>query len=314
LSPRAGPDTVARVRISSLLAATIPFVALAGCGAAQGGGTADNAASPGPMGSSTNTAVCSPLPTAPGSQRVVAMPAAEREALEARLAGGPVAVKQEGCKLVVVPACELRADTRYTPEAEEKTITLSNGADVDRDVPLGKERFDAALSAGHPLTVKLAQAGRFTFGGATATTDAKAACQEATHVIRAFTVGAFEVAEAGSGATVEKAGDREACGKGSGSGKPAAGCGSLVSIELVALHASDDIEERPHKPSSPITPPSPITGPAEMAGGDGKPGGMVGGTPRGEQLGGESEGRGVTGKDQGRPLKFCPPKDPLCAY
>ncbi|MDI1484581.1 hypothetical protein [Polyangium sp. y55x31] len=292
------------MRILSLLVATIPLVSLAACGASPGH------VAPGPPGPPPGEeAVCSPLPDKPGSQRLVALPAAEREALEKRLEEGPVAVKLAGCKLVVVPACELRASAQYRAEPEDGSFTLSNEADVEREVPLGKGRLGAVVSGGRTLRVKLAQAGRFTFGGATATPEATEACKEATHVVRGYTIGAFEVAESASGTPVEKAGDTEACGKGAANATtPPAGCGALVSIDLVGLNlgADDDVDVDRVEIKQP---PAPITG--EAARGDEASEGSVGGVDRSAPSRGPSPG-----KEGGKPKpgKHCAPDDPLCAY
>ncbi|MDI3290604.1 hypothetical protein [Polyangium sp. 15x6] len=290
------------MRILSLLVATIPLVSLAACGAAQNHAVERSSPMSPPPGES---ALCSPLPNEPASQRVVALPAAEREALEKRLEEGPVAVKLEGCKLVVVEACELRASAQYEAAAEDGSFTLSNEADVEREVPLGKGRLGTVVNGGRAIKVKLAQAGRFTFGGATATPEATQACKEATHVVRGYTIGAFEVAESASGAPVEKAGDTEACAKGAANATtPPAGCGALVSIDLVALHMGDDDARRVELQR----PPSPITGEARAAEGSD---GFVGGVDRDAPARGASEG-----KDGGKPKpgKHCAPNDPLCAY
>ncbi|MDI1451263.1 hypothetical protein [Polyangium sp. 6x1] len=295
------------MRISSLLAATISLVAVAGCGGAAPPDAPHDVAR-GPLGPPPDAAVCSPLPDAPGSQRVVALLAAERDALEKRLADGPVALKLEGCRLVVVPACELRASARYTSAPEDGTLTLSSEADVEREVPLGKARLGAVMSGGHALQVKLAHAGRFSFVGATASPDAVQACKEATHVVRGYTIGAFEVAEEGSGATVEKAGDREACAKGSANvTTPPSGCGALVSIDLVALHSADDDIDRDARkgPDKPISP-APPTEAAQGGDGGAVPGGGFVGGVRGSTMKDAQEG----GKPQ--PKKHCAPDDPLC--
>ncbi|MDC3957595.1 hypothetical protein [Polyangium jinanense] len=290
------------MRILSLLVATIPLVSLAACGAAQ-----NHAVERGPMAPPPGeSALCSPLPNEPASQRVVALPAAEREALEKRLEEGPVAVKLEGCKLVVVKACELRASAAYRAAPEDGSFTLSNEADIEREVPLGKGRLGTVVNGGRALEVKLAQAGRFTFGGATATPEATEACKEATHVVRGYTIGAFEVAESASGAPVEKAGDTEACAKGAANATtPPAGCGALVSIDLVALDLGADDDTRRVEVSRP---PSPITGEGKR---DEDADGFVGGVDQGAPARGA-----VDVKEEGKPKpgKHCPPKDPLCAY
>jgi len=290
------------VRILSLLVATIPLVLLAGCGASHEHAAPAPTMGP-PRATEAAEAMCSPLPDKPARQRVVGMPAAEREALEKRLEEGPVAVKLEGCKLVVVPACELRASAQYTAAREEGSFTLSSEADVEREVPLGKGRLGVVMSGGRAIHVKVAQAGRFTFGGATASPAATQACKEATHVVRGYTIGAFEVAEAASGATVEKAGDAEACAKGEANATtPPAGCGALVSMDLVALDMGDDVAHRIElqRPANPIP-----RGETKPEGADGFVGGVDSSAP--------AQG-GPTGKDGGKPQKHCAPNDPLCAY
>lgn len=290
------------MRILSLLVATIPLVSLAACGAASPGHVA-----PGPMGPPPGEeAVCSPLPDNPASQRVVALPAAERVALEKRLEEGPVALRLEGCKLVIVPACELRASAEYKAEPEDGSFTLSNEADVEREVPLGKGRLGTVVSGGRALKVKLAQAGRFTFGGATATPEATEACKEATHVVRGYAIGAFEVAESASGTPVEKAGETEACAKGAANATtPPAGCGALVSIDLVALNlgADDDVDKDATR-----RPPKPITG-ADKAAESSES--FV------DDIDSGAPGRGANEAKEGgkpKPGKHCAPNDPLCAY
>ncbi len=290
------------MRIEKLLASLMPLFAFAACG----GAPQHEMVAQGPIAlPPANNGECSPLPEEPSTQRIVSLPAAEREALEKRLVEGPVGVKLEGCTLVVVPACELRASAVYKSQPAEASLTLSTEGDVEREMPIAKDRLAPALRGG-AIQVKLVHAGRFAYGDATATPEALEACKGATHMIRGYTVGAFEVVQA-SGATMEKSGDREGCAKGTGSSAPPSGCGALVSMDLVAWKAGPDVSPtkspeiqglvRPRGPS-PIT--SPITTTDRV---------MPDNTA--EHAGEGEGGNNITGegKDGG-----CEPRDPLCAY
>jgi hypothetical protein len=298
------------VRISSIFACTMQLIALAGCGAAVQSGSG----APGPSAELS----CRSLPEGLSAQHVVALPLEERDALQKRLLEGPVAVTLEGCRLVVVQGCEMRASATYEANPLEASITLTSADDVEREMPLGTRSLTPRLSSGGPLRVTLLVAGQFSYGGAAISPSSVEACKQATHVIASYGVGAFEIADA-SGAVIDKSGDRQGCARASGStSAPPAGCSDVLAVKLVPLGGAPS-KEAADSDSDGVTDDAKkaVAKQKKRAGSFDGDQGMPAGEEMMEGSGGieeEEEKDKVDSPAAPAPGRGCDPRDPMCMF
>lgn len=214
----------------------LPFL-IAGCGAGAvhshvgGDGHADPPPPPPDSGFVEDLEACK-LPTEPDTELVFGLSPDNRAELKAALQRGPAAVRAEGCKLVVVSSCELRGSAAYTSGGKEAPAEVKDEAELSAMMPFFAGRIARAGSGAFPLHFTVVVAGKYEFSGATVTPEGAQACKEATHVVTAYGVGAFEVANK-QGAIFEKAGDRAGCA-GQGSAPPAS-CKELISVKLAPI-------------------------------------------------------------------------------
>lgn len=193
---------------------------------------------------------------------LVEWPAADRAQLEAAANQGLVAVRYDGCQLQVLSRCELEGGYDYhalTRKHDELRIR-------DRDalwaqIPLGAARLEAALAREGQLNVDMSVVGRREANIDQArAVGSPAACNGATHVVTALTVGAFSIytgsavsgragvtaAGAGGGGevareteTIRRDGDLGSCSAASTTdAAPPVQCGALVRVELAPLGAN----------------------------------------------------------------------------
>jgi hypothetical protein len=228
-------------------------------------------------------------------------------------------MRADGCKLVVVSACALRGSAAYTPSGKEAPAEMKGEDELYTAAPFSAGRIAHAAAGAFPLHVTVAVAGKYEFTGATVAPDVVEACKEATHVVTAYGVGAFEVANK-VGVVLEKAGDRAACsGKGSA---PPATCKELVSLKLMPLGFGKD-KGKHDKPAEGGVAKGPI-GPPE------KPIKLIDGVKNAEEgdedhalrspepleleTGAEERSRGSGGVMGGAGRNACDPADPLCTF
>ena len=187
-------------------------------------------------------------------------PSADRGSLELKMRRGPVFVRYEGCEMEVLSACEANVDADYTYEpysVKTDEVLIRNDDELHARLPLGAAKLSGELEHTRELRLLTGLVGAYELQGATdgVWESLPAACAGATHIIRTFHVGAYELgravelsvgAEASvpggpeAGGSVEriyevlsKDGDLTACVAASPlSNTVPAGCGAMVRLEV----------------------------------------------------------------------------------
>jgi TPR repeat protein len=224
---------------------------------------------------------------------IVEWPSSDRAALEARVKQGLVAVRYQGCEMEVLTRCSGPGSYGYTgitPKSDK--ITMKDSDELYANIPVYAAKFESKLQKSGALNVAMTIVGRWDASrGSVHANELKGECAEATHLVTALTVGAFEFfagseAEVGAGATIAGAGagaksaaeretlnrDGEAtsCQKAAENDKtPPFGCGALLRLEVVPINKDDAPVEvaSAKKPDAPpvasvapvasVTPPAP---------------------------------------------------------
>jgi hypothetical protein len=131
---------------------------------------------------------------------VTEWPASEKANLEVRLAEGAVVVAYSGCSLRLLPAC--RAVGKYgwrRTTAATDVIEIHNADELYAKLPLGAVSLEGELEQRGRLAVQTTVSGQMQLAGFDATSLAKnEACQGATHVLSALSVGAFKLRAGGA--------------------------------------------------------------------------------------------------------------------
>ena len=206
---------------------------------------------------------------------IVEWPSAERGELEARSRDGAVVVRYDSCEMEVLPNCSLRAAYRFqafTPKRDN--VVIHNEDELWARIPVGAARLEGKLARYGQLTVEMTMVGRYTLDTPTVPRAAlHGDCQDATHVVSAATVGAFEffagragqvgasveVGNAGAGAqrsrsheTLTQDGDPTACAAEGAAGGPPLQCGAFIRLEVTPLSAASPPPQPSTPPSSPV--------------------------------------------------------------
>jgi hypothetical protein len=239
------------------------------------------------------------LPTGNASLRVAALPLAERDQLQTFLIEGPVAVRMEGCRLVPVKLCYARARASYTATPAETTLTLAREDDVLREVPAASERLTPIVREGRAIQITLLGAGRFDYQSKTLERHFdKKACEDATHIVTGYWVGALAIEEP-DGKAIERSGDRTGCARASASpSAPPPGCSDLLTIDLAPL--------------SMLTHPRP---PRDSAGEEKERAGTRSPIVGGGAVKADQDAEGAVDEDEEKPVESstaCDPFDPFC--
>jgi len=186
-------------------------------------------------------------------------PEDRRAALEAARAKGMVVVRYDGCELELLPGCTAPGSYSYQAYTPKKdTLTITNADELYASVPLGAAELEGKLSQAKELGIATTLVGRYLADQTAVPRSALSGpCEQATHIVGALTVGAFEVyavgrldargeadvggARTGGGAgvtqeTLSQGGDAAACDVGSeDDATPPANCTALVRIEVLPL-------------------------------------------------------------------------------
>ncbi len=191
---------------------------------------------------------------------IVEWPSADRGELEAQAHNrGLVVVRYQGCEMQVLDGCTVAVKYGYAPITRKKDhVVMRDADDLYANIPVGAARFEAKLERSGELDVDMTLVGRWEAERRAVRLDElQGACDGATHVVSALTVGAFTFtsgadAVVGGGATVMGAGggaqstskretlnadgDEESCTKATlGDKTPPDGCGALLRVEVVPL-------------------------------------------------------------------------------
>ncbi len=190
---------------------------------------------------------------------ILQWPAADRAALEARRASGVVVVRYSGSEMEVLRGCRAEAVYRYvalTPKEED--VVMRNASELQAAMPIHAVSLEARFAQKQTLEVAMTIVGMYEAEPrAWRAPDLHGACDGATHVVAALTVGAFELSAsadtaAGASATafgagggakqeahkevVDRDGAKDACAKTSASdAAPPHACGALLRVEVAPI-------------------------------------------------------------------------------
>ncbi|MDB5217641.1 MAG: uncharacterized protein JWO86_5568 [Myxococcaceae bacterium] len=207
---------------------------------------------------------------------VLEWPAADRAALEVQRARGIVVVRYAQHEMEVLRGCTIDSAYRYaavTPK--EEGLVFRTADELDAAMPIHAVGLEAKLRQRKALSVGMTIVGMYESDGRVwRGTDLVGDCAAATHVVRALTVGAFEIAAsaeinagvsakaAGMGAAyshddareiLHRDGNKGACAKASPRDTgPPYDCGAPLRVEVAAIQfAATSARARSTVPGAP---------------------------------------------------------------
>jgi hypothetical protein len=190
---------------------------------------------------------------------VIEWPAADRQALQAQMQKGLVAVRFDGCQLEVQRRC--KGPGKYTYSAttrQDERVLIASADELFAQMPLDAVKLEGRLANGGQIVVAMSMIGAYEAENPEiAYVDLAGTCDQATHVVTALTAGAFELsadssAEKSAGVTVlgagagakseqkrqslDKGGDALRCDKATRRDtEPPDGCDAPLRIELAPI-------------------------------------------------------------------------------
>ncbi len=127
---------------------------------------------------------------------VVEWPSADRAALESRARSGAVVLRYEACELEVLSSCTARGGYEFeavTPKREQ--VSIRSRDELHARLPVGAVSLEAALDDSDRLAVDMTIVGHERLSrGPVARSELQGQCEDATHVVSGFSVGAFTLA------------------------------------------------------------------------------------------------------------------------
>ena len=197
---------------------------------------------------------------------VVEWSAADRAALEAQARRGQLVVRRQGCDLEVLRRCKAPPKQAYGYAAltpKEERAVIKNAAELYASIPVHAAKLEGKLAEHGELRAEMTIVGEYAVAGtAPAIDQLEGACEGATHVVTALTVGAFSFLAGASsergaavsvmsfGAGVSKKSENEslsrdgevaACAASKrGDAAPPDRCGALLRLELAPLLAAGE--------------------------------------------------------------------------
>ncbi len=218
---------------------------------------------------------------------VVEWPSADRGQVETHAHNrGLVVVRYSGCEMQVLEQCNAPVTYGYSPMTRKRDhVVMRDADDLYANVPVGAAKLEAQLARSGQLDVDMMLVGRWEAERTAVRLDElQGACEGATHVVSALTVGAFTFtagadAAAGGGVSVLGArggaastskretlnadGDENACARSSDyDRRPPSGCGALLRLEVVPLGAAAPASERLANVQTPADPPASLAEPS----------------------------------------------------
>jgi hypothetical protein len=192
---------------------------------------------------------------------VVEWSAADRAALEAQARAGQLVVHREGCELEILRRCKAPAKRVYAYAAitpKEERAVIKSAEELYANIPVHAAKLEGKLAERGELRAEMTIVGEWAVPGAAPAVDQlEGACEGATHVVTALTVGAFSfqagassekgaaasvlgfgagVSRSDSNESLSKDGDASACAASHrGDGAPPERCGALLRLELAPL-------------------------------------------------------------------------------
>jgi hypothetical protein len=219
---------------------------------------------------------------------IIEWPAAQRTKLEALAARGAIAVRYSGCEMEVVAGCKVPRVYAYTPTTRQKEqVKIKDEDELFARLPLGAVRLVGSLEKAGELNVSMVMVGTYETDRLRVRRDELqgSACAQATHVVDALIVGAFEfyagaeaaveagveVGDVGGGARsaqkenmLRSAGDQRSCESSTQQDiGPPDGCGALLRVEVSEiLRAAPPPEPVAVAPPLPTATAAPLPSPA----------------------------------------------------
>lgn len=190
------PSNVVTGRVPTLASAS-RFAAVpifAGAALLACGGTAQPASSPNQSLDPTPLSRCK-VGGGAANPLVTEWAASEKARLEALLQSQPVAVRYTGCELQVVEQCQLEGqyEWRRTTLATD-SVEIRSEDELYAKLPVGAATLSGELSKSGQLTVRTRVAGQLRLTGAEQQPALDGnACQSATHLVSAVSLGAFKL-------------------------------------------------------------------------------------------------------------------------
>jgi hypothetical protein len=274
----------------SVLAALPLLATLMATMLACGGGNAASGLAKAPEFEAKNQSKCV-VAKSQAEPLIVEWPSAARGQLETRTRQGVVAVRYEGCEMKLVSQCTVPMKYGYEGFTRKRDhVTIHDADDLYAQVPVGAAKLEAKLAHSGELNVAMTIVGRYQAERMSVRREElQGECEDATHVITAVTVGAFDFfagadAKVGGGMTVMNAGvgaqsaahkeminedgEEKACESAKADDKaPPFGCGALIRIEVAAIRGAKATPEPVATPAvtpreaptarTPATPPTP---------------------------------------------------------
>lgn len=197
---------------------------------------------------------------------VVEWAAADRAALEAQAKQGQLVVRRQGCEIEVLRQCKAPRKHVYGYAAltpKEERAVIKNADELYANIPVHAAKLEGKLAEHGELRAEMTIVGEYAVPGAAPAIDQlDGACEGATHVVTALTVGAFSflagaaaekraavsVMSFGAGISskaetesLSRDGEVAACaGSKRGDGAPPDKCGALLRLELAPLLAAGE--------------------------------------------------------------------------
>lgn len=135
------------------------------------------------------------------SPLVTEWPASEKAHLESLLRTGMVAVAYDGCELRLLETCHPTGVYAFhRTSLASDTIEITSVDELYAKLPLGAASLQGALSSTGRLAIDTTAVGQLRLDGDASLPDTPQ-CREATHVVRALSVGAFDMRAGGESKT-----------------------------------------------------------------------------------------------------------------
>lgn len=218
------------------------------------------------------------------SPLVVDWSSQQRLDLEVAMKSGTVALRYACDEVELLPDCTIPGNYAFVGVSKkEEVISVSSSDELQASFPVGAAKLAAEVAGDSKLDLAMVLVGKASSPWtAPSRADVPAGCDDATHVVRAATLGAFSLARgsegrmmttaeafgAGAGASststrgsLTRDGDLEACQSATSDARTAPeGCGSSIRLQLEPISESPKVESGP--PSVPTLACPPGTYPA----------------------------------------------------
>lgn len=123
---------------------------------------------------------------------IIEWPGTQKVDLESVSKRGLVIVSYQGCKLRVLPRCEVGGAYRFEPVTPHRdTLEIKNDDDLFSKLPVGAQNLKAELASGKALKLDYVMVGQQLAEAPPASYDG--GCDGATHYVRTIALGAYDM-------------------------------------------------------------------------------------------------------------------------